>query len=215
MGFIMGGVKIRCGRFATICPRTIISPHRAHTKCRYLCPRIMSDLKTVNFFVVGRPPWYDLTKPCDIPDGSHCKGYDVRIKCDEGELQHWGASPQSWCFVSFFWKFRLPIGQHSSSSIRAQRPVENVKNTLQNITTEWTPHYLSIWLKSSPIVILSASFTCVWVEASLPSSRRRQFICERENERTSNVETEIGGRKKYIIGPLAVYGIQCSAGSNP
>ena len=32
-------------------------------------------------------------------------------------------------------------------------------------------------------------------------------------DRRRNVETEIGGRRKYIIGALAVYGIDCSVGS--
>ena len=44
-------------------------------------------------------------------------------------------SVMMFCFV-FPWKFWLPI----VNAVSAQQPAEHVKNTQQNITTEWIPH---------------------------------------------------------------------------
>ena len=66
---------------------------------------------------------------------------------------HCEASTQSRCFV-FFWKFWLPMGLHSRCSI-SQTTVEHVKNALQNITTEGTPHSV---LRHSQSMTLSWPF---------------------------------------------------------
>ena len=42
-------------------------------------------------------------------------------------------------FFCFLLEFQLPIGLHSSCSISPE-PVEHVKNALQNIVNEGTPH---------------------------------------------------------------------------
>ena len=54
-----------------------------------------------------------------------------------GPCIHSGSSTQSRCF--FPGLPVGPVGLHCSCSI-SQTTVEHVKNALQNITTEWTPH---------------------------------------------------------------------------
>ena len=49
------------------------------------------------------------------------------------------------CDVLFCFILEVPVtnrAAHSSctAAVSAQQPEEHVKNTLQNITTEWTPH---------------------------------------------------------------------------
>ena len=53
---------------------------------------------------------------------------------------HCGASTQSWHFVFFsFGSFGYLLGC-TVAAVSAQQPVEHVKNALQNITMEGTPH---------------------------------------------------------------------------
>ena len=53
------------------------------------------------------------------------------------------------CDVSFCFILEVLVtnrAAHSSctAAVSAQQPEEHVKNTLQNITTEWTPHSVNI-----------------------------------------------------------------------
>ena len=48
---------------------------------------------------------------------------------------------------------------------------------------------------------------------AVPEIRPPSLLSRQAYDRRRNVETEIGGRGKYIIGALAVYGIDCSVGS--
>ena len=43
-------------------------------------------------------------------------------------------------FVSFFFKSSSHQFGCAVDAVSAQRPVEHVKNAIQNISTEWTPH---------------------------------------------------------------------------